>query len=87
MLDRPTQCGKNRVLYSFVMISLLSPILLLPDLKKLSVFSGIFVGCTLVALVAILIYEFQAIYYRTHGINQEMTFADEDGGISVATAE
>ena len=87
VLDRPTECGKNKKLYSFVMVALLSPILLLKDFKKLSLFSGIFIGCCFISVIAIFLFEFQAIYYRTHGIDQEMTFSDENGVVSVATAE
>lgn len=87
VLDRPAECGKNRKFYSFLMVALLSPILLLKDFKKLSVFSGIFIGCCFTAVVAIFVYEFTAIYNRTHDIDQEMTFTDELGGVSVATAE
>jgi len=70
-----------------VMVALLSPLLLLPDFKKLSVFSGIFIGCCVMALIAIFAFEFTAIYNRTNGIEQEMTFSDEDGLVIVATAE
>ena len=87
ILDRPTECGKNKKMYSFIMIALLSPMLLLSDFKKLSVFSCIFISCCLISIVAIFIFEFQAIYYRMNGIDQEMTFSDEFGGVSVATAE
>ena len=87
ILDRPTECGKNKKMYSFIMVALLSPILLLPDFKKLSVFSFIFISCCLISIVAIFIFEFQAIYNRMHGIDQEMTFSDEYGGVSVATPE
>lgn len=87
VMERPTECGKNRKVYSFIMVALLSPLLLLKDFKKLSIFSGIFIGCCVLAILAIFIFEFSAIYNRSHGIEQEMTFTDEDGGVSVATAE
>ena len=87
ILERPTECGKNKKMYSFVMVALLSPILLLPDFKKLSIFSSIFISCCFISVLAIFIFEFQAIYNRMNGIEQEMTFSDENGGVSVATAE
>lgn len=68
VMNRPAECGKNRQMYSFIMVALLSPILLLPDFKKLSIFSGIFIGCCVLALISIFIFEFTAIYNRTHGI-------------------
>jgi len=74
-------------MYSFIMVALLSPILLLPDFKKLSLFSSIFISCCFISVIAIFAFEFQAIYNRTNGIEQEMTFSDETGGVSVATAE
>lgn len=64
VMERPAECGKNRKFYSFVMVALLSPILLLPDFKKLSVFSSIFIGCCIMALISIFIFEFGAIYNR-----------------------
>lgn len=69
ILERPTECGKNKKMYSFIMVALLSPILLLPDFKKLSIFSSIFIGCCFVSVIAIFIFEFVAIYDRTHGID------------------
>jgi hypothetical protein len=87
VLERPTECGKNKKLYSFIMVALLSPILLLPDFKKLSIFSSIFIGCCFISVIAIFMFEFHAIYNRTHGIEQDMTFSDENGVVSVATAE
>ena len=68
ILDRPSECGKNKKFYAFVMVALLSPILLLPDFKKLSIFSSIFVSCCFISLICIFLFEFQAIYYRTNGI-------------------
>jgi amino acid permease len=87
ILDRPSECGKNKKFYAFVSVALLSPILLLPDFKKLSVASTIFVTCCFVSIVCIFLFNFQAIYFRTNGIEQEMTLADENGVVSVATAE
>jgi hypothetical protein len=69
VLDRPAECGKNRKMYSFIMVMLLSPILLLRDFKKLSLFSSIFIGCCFTAVIAIFIFELTAIYNRTHGID------------------
>ena len=87
ILDRPTECGKNKKMYSFIVVALLSPILLFRDFKKLSVFSSIFIGCCFTAVLAIFAFEFNAIYNNLHGIDQEMTFMDEFGGVSIATAE
>ena len=39
------------------MIALMSPILLLPDFKKLSAFSGFFIVCCVVSIVFILGFE------------------------------
>jgi len=87
ILERPAECGKNKKMYSFICLALLSPILLLRDFKKLSVFSGIFIGCCFTAVIAIFAFELNAIYNRSKGIDQEMTFTDEFGGVGVATAE
>ena len=74
-------------MYSFIMVALLSPILLLPDFKKLSVFSSIFMSCCFLAIIAIFGFEFKAIYNRVNGIEQEMTYLDDNGTVSVASAE
>jgi len=67
------------------MLTLMSPILLIPDFKKLSVFSSFFVGCCIVSLIAIFGFEFAAIYGRAHGEMQSVTFSDSDGLIKEAS--
>lgn len=69
ILERPAECGKNKKMYSFVCLALLSPLLLLRDLKKLSLFSGIFIGCCFTAVIAIFAFEINAIYNRSKGID------------------
>ena len=86
-LDRPDECGKNKKLYSFVMITLMCPILLVPDFKKLSVFSSMFVIFCVIALMAIFAFEVMAIYYRENGTPLPMTYSDETGQVREATAE
>ena len=81
IMERPEECGKNRIFYSFIMLALVSPILLIPDFKKLSFFSGVFIGCCVMALISIFIFEFGAIYNRQNGIEQEMTLTDEFGNV------
>ena len=46
------------------MIGLMSPILLIPDFKKLSAFSGFFILCCIVSIVFILGFEVQILYER-----------------------
>ena len=66
-LDQPDQCGKNRNFYSFLMIALMSPLLLIPDFKKLSAYSGIFISCCVVSIFSILAYEIYIMYERSLG--------------------
>mmetsp|Transcript_30080 Transcript_30080/g.39927 ORF Transcript_30080/g.39927 Transcript_30080/m.39927 type:complete len:201 (+) Transcript_30080:224-826(+) len=61
-LDQPDQCGKNRSFYSFVMIAMMSPLLLIPDFKKLSAFSGMFICCCVVSIICILSYEIYLVH-------------------------
>lgn len=84
-LDRPMECGKNRKFYSFVMLTLMCPILLVPDYKKLSVLSGFFVAFCTIALLSIFMFEIQAIYYRREGIEMQMTYSDPSGQVKVAS--
>ena len=65
-MDQPDQCGKNKSFYSFVMIALMSPILLVPDFKKLSAFSGFFIFCCVVSIAFILGFEAKILYDRGH---------------------
>ena len=78
-LDRPDECGKHRKFYSFVMLTLMCPILLVPDFQKLSVFSSAFVVFCVVSLISIFAFEIYAIYNRSQGIAMQMTYSDADG--------
>ena len=62
--DRPTECGKHRNFYSFVMLTLMSPILLVPNFQKLSIFSSMFVIFCVISLISVFLFEMQAIYMR-----------------------
>lgn len=86
-LDRPDECGKHRTFYSFVMITLMTPILLVPNFKKLSYFSSMFVVFCVLSLVALFLFELQAISSRQSGDEVQMTYSDEDGVVKVATQE
>ena len=86
-LDRPDECGKHRKFYSFVMLTLMCPILLVPDFQKLSVFSSAFVVFCVVSLISIFAFEIYAIYNRSQGIAMQMTYSDADGQVRVATPE
>lgn len=86
-LDQPDECGKHRSFYSFVMIALMSPLLLIPDFKKLSAYSGIFILCCVVSIFCILLYEIYIVYQRTLGESVEMTYSNEQGKIVVADEE
>ena len=46
------------------MIAMMSPILLLPDFKKLSAFSGFFILCCVISIIFILGIEIQILYER-----------------------
>lgn len=70
-LDAPDQCGQNKNMYSFVMIALMSPILLIPDFKKLSAFSGFFILCCVVSIIFIFLFEIQVLLFKSS--NSEST--------------
>ena len=86
-LDRPTECGQHRNFYSFVMITLMSPLLLINDFKKLASFSGFFIMCCVVAIICIFAFEILTIYKRANGEPLEMTYSDESGKVAVASEE
>jgi amino acid permease len=86
-LDRPEDCGKNKKFYSFAMITLMSPILLVPNFQKLSTFSSFVVVCCVVSLIAIFAFELQAIYFRQQGTPMRMTISDETGNVRVASVQ
>ena len=55
------------------MIALMSPILLIPDFKKLSAFSGFFILCCVVSIIFILGFEISILYQRwDHNSNQPL---------------
>ncbi len=86
-LDQPDQCGKNRTYYSFVMMALMSPLLLIPDFKKLSAFSGIFILCCVVSILCIFVYEIATVYHRSIGDPLPMTYSDDTGKVVTATED
>ena len=49
------------------MIALMSPLLLIPDFKKLSAYSGMFISCCVVSIFSILAYEIYIMYERSLG--------------------
>ena len=58
----PDQCGKNRSFYSFVMVSAMSPIFLIPDFKKLGALSGFFILCCITSIICIWAIEIYTIH-------------------------
>ena len=81
ILEQPDQCGKNRSFYSFVMMALMSPLLLIPDFKKLSRASGIFILCCVISIICIFIFEIFTIYMRSQGTPLPMTYSDDTGKV------
>ena len=69
------------------MIALMSPLLLIPDFKKLSAYSGIFILCCVVSIFCILIYEIFIVHQRSIGETVEMTYSDDTGKIVQASEE
>ena len=63
------------------MIALMSPLLLIPDFKKLSAYSGMFISCCVVSIFSILAYEIYIMYERSLGEQVAMTYSDENGKV------
>jgi amino acid permease len=84
---RPDECGENKHFYSFVMVALMSPLLLIPDFKKLSAYSSFFIACCVTSIICILGFEIATIYKRGHGESVRMTYSDETGKVVVASEE
>lgn len=69
------------------MIALMSPLLLIPDFKKLSAYSGFFIFCCILSISFILIFEVATIYARQQGQAIEMTYSNENGQVEQASEE
>ena len=69
------------------MITLMSPLLLIPDFKKLSAYSGFFIFCCILSICFIFMFEIATIYARNQGQAVEMTYSDETGKVVTATEE
>jgi hypothetical protein len=67
------------------MMALMSPLLLIPDFKKLSAFSGIFILCCVISIICIFVYEIVTVYHRTIGDPLPMTYSDESGKVVTAS--
>ena len=65
----------------------MSPLLLIPDFKKLSAFSGIFILCCIVSIFCIFMYEIFTVYRRSNGNPLLMTYSDETGKVVTASEE
>jgi len=66
-LDRPDECGQHRNFYSFAMLAILSPLLLIRDFKKLGAYSGFFIMCCVLSIALVFIFEIATIYGRQQG--------------------
>lgn len=86
-LDLPDECGQNRNFYSFVMITLMIPLLLIPDFKKLSAYSSFFILCCVTSLFCIVVFEVMTLYKRGQGELLKMTYSDENGKVVEASDE
>ena len=69
------------------MIALMSPLLLIPDFKKLSAFSGFFILCCVLSIVCIFCFEIDTLYKRSHGEDVTMTYSDDTGRVVLASDE
>ena len=63
------------------MIALMSPLLLIPDFKKLSAASGFFIMCCVTSIICIFVFEFATIYARSEGNPMPMTYSDDTGRV------
>ena len=61
------------------MLALMSPLLLIPDFKKLSAFSGFFIACCVASIACIFVFEIVTVYKRANGDPLPMTYSDENG--------
>lgn len=83
--ELPDECGKHKQFYSFVMIACVSPLLLIPDFKKLSAFSSFFIFCCITSLVCIVAFEIMTVQQRLSGVPLQLTYSDEKGAVVKAS--
>ena len=69
------------------MIAAMSPLLLIPDFKKLSAYSGFFIFCCILSICFIFMFEIATIYARQQGKAVEMTYSDDSGKVVTASQE
>jgi len=69
------------------MVALMSPLLLVPDFKKLSAYSSFFIACCVTSIICIIGFEIVTIYKRNHGEPVMMTYSDETGKVVLASGD
>ena len=85
--DTPLECGKHRLMYTFVMVTAICPLFLIPDFRKLGFFSTIVIFFCFSAIFLIIIFSISAIYARNQGKPYPLVYSDEDGTVIEASAE
>ena len=69
------------------MMAIMSPLLLVPDFKKLSTYSGAIILCCITSICCILGYEIFIVLQRIQGMPVQISYSDDNGKVVLASEE